>query len=156
MERNIVLIFLFLLMFVGTKALKSWAVTVAFWLLLFGVFCNQVVITVNGGRMPVFLENSILPENSTFLGQSPTHQMGDEHTKLKFLSDTIYIKPLDSVVSVGDIALCLAVLLPMVWCVVSLCVRRVRFFEKKLTVSFPVAFFAMVTSLLVLSVTCYL
>jgi hypothetical protein len=74
----------------------------------FGLFCNLLVVTLNGG-MPVTdvaLERAGLASTGGPAPDRPDslHVLADAGTRLPFLGDVLAVRPLRAVVSVGDIA----------------------------------------------------
>ena len=81
-----------------------------FLLIFAGVFLNFIVMALNGGRMPVSMEASMVldPQYIELLknGVYAKHTLLTESTKLAFLGDVIPITnpyPKSQVVSIGDI-----------------------------------------------------
>lgn len=74
-----------------------------------GIFCNKLVISANGGKMPVNVENQSPEVQSSiqeFLMESPRHTNFSPETRLPFLVDNIYIPHPNGgfrVLSIGDI-----------------------------------------------------
>lgn len=69
-----------------------------------GSLLNKLVISVNNGKMPVFPKLSYITgyvNENAFVSANDVHALGNETTKLKFLSDTIDIGY--SIMSLGDI-----------------------------------------------------
>lgn len=76
--------------------------------ILLGSMCNDLAMSANGGKMPVFPSLSYLtsyakPEAFTIAYQvaNDFHILGDENTKLKILTDVVDIGY--SILSVGDL-----------------------------------------------------
>ena len=78
-------------------------------LLPLGTFLNFVVITLNGGVMPV--KTTYIPEESiVYLVESITHAIMTAETVLPFLGDIIYVSwPMQQMISVGDIVMNLGI-----------------------------------------------
>ncbi|ARK32679.1 DUF5317 domain-containing protein [Halalkalibacter krulwichiae] len=82
-----------------------------FTLLLIGVFLNFIVMALNGGRMPVSYEATVIALDPIYAdilkeGLYGKHMMLTESTKLGFLGDVIPITspyPKSQVISIGDI-----------------------------------------------------
>lgn len=140
MEQYILFAFALILLFACVRETKSKIIVCALWFIFLGILGNQVVVGVNGGRMPVFMESNEPIESSR-------HQRGGEHTKLKILGDFIPVESIESIVSIGDVLITLAVGIPILWCWVRMRKHDVGFFKKTIPISYPVAFLAMTTSL---------
>jgi hypothetical protein len=72
--------------------------------IMFGTLLNKIVISANGGKMPVFPNLSYLTgylKPDTLTKVNDIHILGSEASKLKFLSDIIDLGY--SVLSVGDL-----------------------------------------------------
>lgn len=142
---NIVLLFFLLLLFyLLAREIKSTIFVVALWVCFLGIFGNQLVVGVNHGRMPVFLEK-ISAENHAALARSSRHQEGTIHTKLRVLSDTIFLKKYGNVVSVGDILIFCAIFVPAIFLVRWDVKRNVNFFDKTVPLSYTVGAVALCT-----------
>jgi Family of unknown function (DUF5317) len=77
-------------------------------MLAFGLFCNLLAVTLNGG-MPV--TDVALARAGITLAGGPAadrpdalHVLADAGTRLPFLADVLAVRPLRTVVSIGDIA----------------------------------------------------
>lgn len=127
--------------------LQSRIVTLALWVILLGILGNQVAVVANGGKMPV-AEGSI-PIEIRQLEMSATHQLVTETTRYKALVDFIHVQPLESVLSVGDILITCAVVLPSLWGIRRFLRHKKRnFFEKNRPLSYSVAFLSVLTPFL--------
>ncbi len=82
------------------------------WIIFIGVLLNFIVMLLNGGRMPVSLEASIIldPMYAEALknGMYAKHTILTDHTTFGFLGDIIPITspyPRDQVISIGDVVM---------------------------------------------------
>lgn len=89
-----------------------------FMLILIGVFLNFLVMTVNGGRMPVSGEAALIldPQYIEFLkeGLYAKHALLGESTRLAFLGDIIPVTdpyPRSQVISIGDVIMNIGIFL---------------------------------------------
>ena len=100
------LVSLLYILFACVLRVKSKIVTGAVVLVFTGILGNQVAVTSNGGRMPVFIED-VSVSTQFDLVQSKRHVLGTEDTTYKFLSDIIEVKGknITQVLSVGDICM---------------------------------------------------
>ncbi len=82
-----------------------------------GVLANFIVISLNGGKMPVSttaLLKTVDPVTRAMLeaGRDPVHQLLRSDTVLPFLTDIFYLPPpVPLVFSIGDILICTGVFL---------------------------------------------
>lgn len=136
-----------LLFFFLVQQIKNAAIVIGLWIIFCGIVGNQMVVTANKGRMPVFIEN-ISAENRIALQGSTRHQQGDDQTRLKILSDRIVIGKLDRFVSIGDIVMTIALVVPIIGYIMRLRANRGRFWEKNVTLSYPIVFCAMMTGII--------
>ncbi|WP_180954501.1 DUF5317 domain-containing protein [Bacillus sp. V5-8f] len=89
-----------------------------FMVILLGVLLNFIVISINGGRMPVSMEAAKILDpfyiETLKNGVYAKHTLLTEHTRLGFLGDIIPITnpyPKDQVVSIGDIVMNIGIFL---------------------------------------------
>ncbi|MEA3322922.1 MAG: DUF5317 family protein [Patescibacteria group bacterium] len=77
-----------------------------------GIFCNNLVVESNDGKMPVFIKN-MSAETEADLRTAPRHQMGTENTKYAYLADFVSVKvnKAQDIVSPGDISMTLGPIL---------------------------------------------
>jgi predicted tellurium resistance membrane protein TerC len=137
-----------LLFFLLAKSLKNMTIIVGLWLCFYGVVGNQLVVTANGGKMPVYMEN-VSDEDRIMLRSSVRHTEGDSHTRFRLLSDIIHIEHWDRVVSIGDVLMIIAVVVPGIGYAVRLRNNMGYFFDNNAKISLPVAFCAMITGIIV-------
>jgi hypothetical protein len=136
-----------LLFFFLVQQIKNTAIVIGLWIILCGIVGNQMVVIANKGRMPVFIDN-ISAENRIALQGSLRHQEGGDHTRLKILSDVVTIKRLERIVSIGDIAMTLALIVPLLGYIMRFRANRGRFLEKNVTLSYPIVFCAMIAGII--------
>lgn len=135
-----------LLFFLLAQNIKNTAVVFGLWLIFCGIVGNQLVVVTNNGRMSVFVED-VSHENRIALQNSTRHQEGGDQTRFKLLADIIDIERLERIVSIGDILMTMAVVLPCIGYIMRLRRHKGRFFEKNLPISYPIALCALMTSI---------
>lgn len=143
-----------LLFFLLAKNLKNVSIVVGLWFCFYGVVGNQLAVIVNDGKMPVFMDK-ISDDDRVILRSSTRHVEGDSRTRFKFLSDIIHLEYLDRVLSIGDILMMIAIIIPGIGYAVRLQSNKGYFFQKNVLISLPVAFCAMITGVFVAIVQYY-
>lgn len=132
---QMVFVLLFFLLFVLVREIKNKNMMIIVGFCMIGICANYVAKNVNHGRMPVFMKE-VSHADRVFLAQSRVHQIGNEQTRLKFLTDIIVLKNQNAVWSIGDLCIGVSLLLLCVWCVIN-CVtlRRDILLQQKGSIS---------------------
>lgn len=81
-----------------------------FYLMMLGILLNMIVMTANGGKMPVSVDAAVMinPHSLDMLYEAIKHMPMDENTRLWFLGDIIPLLPPypnHQVISLGDVLL---------------------------------------------------
>lgn len=117
----------YLILFIGIMSNREY---LSMWVIFLGSFLNFLVITLNGGAMPISISGLMragLEKNAQIIsaGGYVTHQPLTELTRLPFLADIIVLPagyPFPKVLSVGDILISVGIFI---------FVQRAMFLERR-------------------------
>ncbi|MBA1333996.1 MAG: hypothetical protein HPY66_1480 [Firmicutes bacterium] len=126
----------YLILFIGIMSNREYP---SMWVVFLGSFLNFLVITLNGGAMPISIPGLLRAglENSAQMisaGGYVTHRPLTEATRLPFLADIFVLPagyPFPKVLSVGDILISIGIFL---------FVQRAMFLEKRKSESHMIRF----------------
>jgi hypothetical protein len=108
MEISIIVIHLSMLLMLAalSMAIQRKSIFIVIALVFVGIFCNNLVVKANGGKMPVFIKN-MSAQIKTDLHIAPRHQVGTAHTRYAYLADFITVDKTQSTYSPGDVSMIL-------------------------------------------------